>query len=79
MPHPGRVPLKKVTIAIPGDLYSDVTEVVRAGRRWISEADFIRHAVANEVDRYKTDHGGQIPLPPGTVTMPERKRREGDR
>jgi Arc/MetJ-type ribon-helix-helix transcriptional regulator len=63
MPHPGKVPLAKVTLAFPEDLYRDVQHIVRSGRRWISEADFIRHAVANEVERWKAA-GHQLPAGP---------------
>ena len=78
MPHPGKVPLEKVTLAIPADLYADVTQIVRLGRRWISEADFIRHAVANEVDRWKSA-GHRLPEGPSPAEVvegvrPDRKR-----
>jgi hypothetical protein len=45
----------------------------------LSVQDFIRRAIDEAKARYRAEHSGQIPLPPGTVTMPERKRREGDR
>jgi Arc/MetJ-type ribon-helix-helix transcriptional regulator len=63
MPHPGKVPLKKITLALPEDVYRDVENIVKVGRRWISEADFIRHAVANEVERWKAQ-GHQMPAGP---------------
>ena len=58
MTRPGKVPLKKLTVTIPFDLYRDVEAIVIGGKRWISEVDFIRHAVANEVDRWKREHPG---------------------
>jgi hypothetical protein len=61
MPHPGKVTLKKVTLAFPQDLYGEVSQIVKGGHRWISEAAFIRHAVANEVDRWKKEHLGTVP------------------
>ncbi len=73
MPHPGKVPLKKVTLAFPHDLYGDVEQIVRNGRRWISEADFIRHAVANEVDRWKAA-GHRLPEGPSPADLVEEVR-----
>lgn len=78
MPHPGKVPLEKVTLAIPSDLYADVRSIVRSGRRWISEADFIRHAVANEVERWKAA-GHRLPEGPGPADLVEEVRRERKR
>ena len=75
MPHPGKVPLEKVTLAIPADLYADVSNIVKMGRRWISEADFIRHAIANEVDRWKAA-GHRLPEGPGPGDLVEEVRRE---
>ena len=63
MPHPAKVPLHKMNLALPQDLYDEVTQIVRGSRRWISEADFIRNAVANEVDRWRRDHLGIVPPP----------------
>ena len=73
MPHPGKVPLAKVTLAIPTDLYADVGHIVRSGRRWISEADFIRHAIANEVDRWKAA-GHRLPEGPSPADLVEEVR-----
>ena len=75
MPHPGKVPLEKVTLAIPADLYADVSNIVKMGRRWISEADFIRHAIANEVERWKSA-GHRLPEGPGPGDLVEEVRRE---
>ena len=75
MPHPGKVPLQKVTLAFPQDLYRDVQSIVRTGRRWISEADFIRGAVANEVERWKAA-GHVLPAGPGPADVVEEVRRE---
>lgn len=78
MPHPGKVPLKKITLAVPADLYGDVTQIVRMGRRWISEADFIRHAIANEVDRWKSG-GHRLPEDPGPTEFSTRSDRRPPR
>ena len=81
MPAPTRtrVPVEKVTVTLPATLYREISEVVRSDGGWLSSIDFIREASREKLERYKAAHGGQIPFPPGTVTMPERKRREGDR
>ncbi len=50
-----------MTLTLPLELYTDVQQIVKSGRRWISEADFVRHAVANEVDRWKREHLGSVP------------------
>ena len=76
MPHPGKVPLLKITLAIPRDLYGDVSAIVRIGQRWISEADFIRHAVANEVERWKAA-GHRLPEGTGAAGLVEEVRVKG--
>ena len=58
---PPKVPLQRMTLTLPLELYTDVQQIVKSGRRWISEADFVRHAVANEVDRWKREHLGTVP------------------
>lgn len=73
MPRPGKVPLKKVTLAMPEELYTEVEHIVRIGRRWISEADFIRNAVANEVERWKAA-GHRLPEGPGPGDLVEEVR-----
>ena len=75
MPHPGKVPLEKVTLAIPAELYSDVSSIVKTGRRWISEADFIRNAIANEVERWKSA-GHRLPEGTGPADLVDEVRRE---
>jgi hypothetical protein len=58
MAGPGkkRVPLTKVTVSLPSGLFEDVGAIVNSERRWISAVDFIRWAVANEVEHWKRDH-----------------------
>ncbi len=56
MPRPGKVPLKKVTVTLPKSLYDDVERIVFNGKRWISEVDFIRQAVSDQVERWKREN-----------------------
>ena len=63
MPRPGKVPLRKLTVTLPEELYREVEAIVGGGKRWISEVDFVRHAVANEVDRWRREHLGIVPPP----------------
>ncbi len=78
MARPGKVLLKKVTLAMPEELYTEVEHIVRVGRRWISEADFIRNAVANEVERWKAA-GHRLPEgpSPGDLVEAVREREPG--
>ncbi len=75
MPRPGKVPLKKLTVTIPVDLYREVEAIVSVGKRWISEVDFIRHAVANEVDRWRASghHIPETPSPSDVGAKQERR------
>jgi Arc/MetJ-type ribon-helix-helix transcriptional regulator len=71
--------MEKLTVSLPHGLYLEIEDAVQGGGQWMSVVDFVRDGAKEKLERYKAAHGGQIPLPPGTVTMPERKRREGDR
>lgn len=66
MPRPGKVPLHRLTITLPEELYLDVERIVGAGKRWISEVDFIRHATSDAVDKWRSEHPASAgPLPGG--------------
>lgn len=73
MPHPGKVPLEKITLSFPADTLKDVRSIVSSAHRWISEADFIRHAVANEVQRYQAA-GHRLPEGPGPADLVDQVR-----
>ena len=73
MPHPGKVPLKKLTVTLPESLYRDVETIVLTGKRWISEVDFVRQAVSDQVDRWKAA-GHRLPEGPSTADLVEEVR-----
>ena len=73
-----RADRERRTIELAPAVSREIDSLVEAGF-WLSFQEFAREALKEKLERYKAAHGGQIPLPPGTVTMPERKRREGDR
>lgn len=53
MPAPGkgRVPIVKLTVALPAPLYDEIEDIVRSEGRWLSVVDFVRFSVGNEVER----------------------------
>jgi Arc/MetJ-type ribon-helix-helix transcriptional regulator len=70
MARPGKVPLRKLTVTLPESLYKDVEAIVLTGKRWISEVDFIRQAVSDQVDRWKAA-GHQLPAGPSPGSFVE--------
>ena len=73
MARPGKVPLRKLTVTLPENLYRDVEAIVSTGKRWISEVDSIRQAVSEEVDRWKAA-GHRLPEGTGPAGVVEEVR-----
>lgn len=74
-----RATRSQLTVELAPAVKRQLEDIVAAGET-LSPQDFIRRAIEEKLERYKTAHGGQIPLAPGTVTVPERRpRREGER
>ena len=71
----GKVKLEKVTLALPTGLLEEIGVIVRSERRWISDLEYIRWALASAVESYRKEHPGPSGPDPGQITPGDPKDR----
>jgi hypothetical protein len=69
----GKVKLEKVTLALPSGLLEEIGVIVRSERRWISDLEYIRWALASAVESYRKEHPGPAGPDPGRFTPDDTK------
>ncbi len=60
-----RVPLKRMNLALPAELFDEITAIVKSAKRWMSEVDFVRNAAYEAAVRYREEHPGPAGPDPG--------------
>lgn len=70
-----KVPLKRMNVALPAELFDEITAIVKSARRWLSEVDFVRNAAYEAVERYREEHPGPAGPEPGRLPSDDTKER----
>jgi metal-responsive CopG/Arc/MetJ family transcriptional regulator len=48
------VPSERIGLILPEGLHAEMTELMLSEKKWVDRQDFIRHAIREKIERWKT-------------------------